>query len=121
MGKDNLKSYIQGEMVQIKKLRMTYCGTCKCHTQHRVSQYKKGRESLAAQGKRRYDAKQRGFGGQKKPIQKRKYKITKKITLRLECSKAERKRRRFLVVGRCKYFKFEEKKKANRGKEPFLH
>merc|ERR1712066_262365 len=112
MGKDNLKSYFSGEMVQIKKLRMTYCGACKFHTLHRVSQYKKGKESLAAQGKRRYDAKQRGFGGQKKPIQKRKYKITKKISLRLECAKPECKRRRFQVLGRCKYFKFEEKKKA---------
>merc|ERR1711976_288337 len=110
--KDNLKSNPLSEMVQIKKLRMTYCKACNSHTQHRVSQYKKGKESLAAQGKRRYDAKQRGFGGQKKPIQKRKYKITKKISLRLECSKPECKRRRFQVLGRCKYFKFEEKKKA---------
>merc|ERR1719181_2008720 len=99
-------------MVQIRKLRNTYCAASGCHTHtpHRVSQYKKGRESLAAQGKRRYDAKQRGFGGQKKPIQKRKYKITKKISLRLECS--ECKRRRFQVLGRTKSFKFEEKKKA---------
>merc|ERR1711948_107508 len=110
MGKDNLKSNIHREMVQIKKLRQTYCGGCHAHKQHRVSQYKKGKESLAAQGKRRYDAKQRGFGGQKKPIQKRKYKITKKITLRLECT--ECKRRRFQVIGRCKYFKFLEKKAA---------
>merc|ERR1712014_277302 len=112
MGKDNLKSNPLGAMVQIKKLRMTHCKACNAHQQFRVSQYKKGRESLAAQGKRRYDAKQRGFGGQKKPIQKRKYKITKKISLRLECAKPECKRRRFQVLGRCKYFKFEEKKKA---------
>merc|ERR1712037_70236 len=108
MGKDNSK--IQIPMVQVKKVRRTYCGACHTHKNHRVSQYKKGRESLFAQGKRRYDAKQEGFGGQKKPIQKRKYKVTKKITLRLECS--ECKRRRFQVLGRCKYFKFEEKKKA---------
>merc|ERR1712014_17676 len=110
MGKDNLKSNPLGAMVQIKKLRMTHCKACNAHTQHRVSQYKKGKESLAAQGKRRYDAKQRGFGGQKKPIQKRKYKITKKISLRLECSVCKRKR--FWVLGRTKSFKFEEKKKA---------
>merc|ERR1719456_1939064 len=99
-------------MVTIRKLRNTYCAhpDCRNHRQHRVSQYKKGRESLAAQGRRRYDHKQRGFGGQKKPIQKRKYKITKKISLRLECT--ECKRRRFQVLGRCKYFRFEEKKKA---------
>merc|ERR1712113_281306 len=100
------------KMVQVKKLRSTYCSHAVCHThkQHRVSQYKKGRESKFCQGRRRYDMKQAGFGGQTKPIQKRKYKITKKITLRLEC--AECKRRRFQIVGRCKYFKFEEKKKA---------
>merc|ERR1712039_776350 len=96
------------EMVQVKKLRNTYCSHADClsHKQHRVSQYKKGKESKAAQGRRRYDAKQKGFGGQKKPIQKRKY----KITLRLECVPC--KQRRFQVIGRCKYFKFEEKKKV---------
>merc|ERR1712203_177497 len=99
-----------GAMVQIKKTRRTYCNRCLTHTIHKVSQYKKGKESTTAQGKRRYDAKQRGFGGQKKPIQKRKYKITKKISLRLECIKC--KRRQFNVLGRCKYFKFEEKKKV---------
>merc|ERR1711972_913442 len=102
------------KMVQVKKLRNTYCShaVCRSHKVHRVSQYKKGKESSTCQGRRRYDAKQAGFGGQTKPIQKRKYKVTKKITLRLECSVAECKRRRFQVIGRCKYFKFEEKKKA---------
>lgn len=28
---------------------------CKKHTPHKVTQYKKGKDSLAAQGKRRYD------------------------------------------------------------------
>merc|ERR1712203_450631 len=98
--------------VQVKKLRRTYCGACNTHKQHRVSQYKKGRESKFCQGRRRYDAKQAGFGGQTKPIQKRKYKITRKVTLRLECTVPECKQRRFLVIGRCKYFKFEEKKKV---------
>lgn len=32
---------------------------CKKHTPHKVTQYKKGKDSLAAQGKRRYD---REFG-----------------------------------------------------------
>merc|ERR1739848_894057 len=104
----------QKKMVTAKKLRTTYCShpICRSHKVHRVSQYKKGKESSFCQGRRRYDMKQAGFGGQTKPIQKRKYKITKKITLRLECTVPDCKRRRFLVVGRCKYFKFEEKKKA---------
>lgn len=33
---------------------------------HKVTQYKKGKDSLYAQGKRRYDRKQAGFGGQTK-------------------------------------------------------
>jgi Ribosomal protein L44 len=33
-----------------------------------VTQYKKGKDSLFAQGKRRYDRKQSGYGGQTKPI-----------------------------------------------------
>ena len=50
---------------------------------HKVTQYKKGKDSLAAQGKRRYDRKQKGYGGQTKPIFRKKAKTTKKIVLRL--------------------------------------
>ena len=64
------------------KTRFTYCSNCKKHTKHKVSQYKKGKESLVAQGKRRYDNKQKGFGGQKKPIFHKKAKVTKKVTLK---------------------------------------
>ena len=35
---------------------------------HKVTQYKKGKDSLAVQGKRRYDRKQSGYGGQTKPV-----------------------------------------------------
>ena len=35
---------------------------------HKVTQYKKGKDSLFAQGKRRYDRKQSGYGGQTKPV-----------------------------------------------------
>ena len=35
---------------------------------HKVTQYKTGKASLYAQGKRRYDAKQKGYGGQTKPV-----------------------------------------------------
>ena len=34
----------------------------------------------------RYDRKQAGFGGQSKPILRRKAKTTKKLVLRIECS-----------------------------------
>jgi large subunit ribosomal protein L44e len=37
-----------------------------------VSQYKKSKERKASQGRRRYDRKQQGFGGQTKPIFRKK-------------------------------------------------
>lgn len=41
-----------------------------------------------------------GYGGQTKPIFRKKAKTTKKITLRLECTKCKKKR--VIVVGRFK-------------------
>jgi len=70
-------------MVVIPKTRKTYCAKCKTHTVHKISQYKKGKESKQAQGRRRYDRKQSGYGGQTKPIFRKKAKTTKKIALRL--------------------------------------
>mmetsp|Transcript_60052 Transcript_60052/g.69566 ORF Transcript_60052/g.69566 Transcript_60052/m.69566 type:complete len:98 (+) Transcript_60052:63-356(+) len=89
-------------MVKVPKTRKTFCPWCNVHHVHKVSQYKKGKDSLFAQGKRRYDAKQKGFGGQTKPIFRKKAKTTKKITLRLECNKC--KKRRLLPIRRCKTF-----------------
>ena len=80
----------------------THCQKCKKHTGHKVSQYKNGKDSLIRQGKRRYDAKQSGFGGQTKPIFRKKSKTTKKITLKLECSVC--KTRRLNPIKRCKSF-----------------
>ena len=40
---------------------------------------------LAFPGKRRYDRKQSGYGGQTKPVFHKKAKTTKKIVLRLQC------------------------------------
>ena len=50
-------------MVVIPKARTTYCPykECRTHTVHKVAQYKKGKESTAAQGRRRYDRKQSGI------------------------------------------------------------
>ena len=42
-------------------------------------------------GKRRYDRKQSGYGGQTKPVFHKKAKTTKKISLRMECSKCKQK------------------------------
>ncbi|KAL9274492.1 Large ribosomal subunit protein eL42-like protein, partial [Drosera capensis] len=73
--------------VNVPKTKKTYCKNkeCKKHTVHKVTQYKKGKDSLAAQGKRRYDRKQSGYGGQTKQIFHKKAKTTKKIVLKLQC------------------------------------
>lgn len=57
-------------MVNVPKERRTYCKgeKCKKHTVHKVSQYKAGKASKYAQGARRYNEKQQGFGGQTKPV-----------------------------------------------------
>nr|AZL95824.1 60S ribosomal protein-like protein [Didymocentrus krausi] len=97
-------------MVNVPKTRRTFCkGKCKKHTVHKVTQYKKGKESLYAQGKRRYDRKQQGYGGQTKPIFRKKAKTTKKIVLRMECS--ECKCRKQLPIKRCKHFEIGGDKK----------
>merc|ERR1712044_9660 len=101
-------------MVNVPKARRTYCKAknCKKHTLHKVTQYKKGRDSLYAQGKRRYDRKQSGYGGQTKVIFRKKAKTTKKIVLKMECS--ECKYRKQLSIKRCKHFELggDKKKKG---------
>ena len=79
------------------------------HQVHRVTQYKAGKASAFAQGKRRYDEKQSGFGGQTKPVFHKKAKTTKKITLRMECKKC--KTRKQLAIKRTKHFELGQKKK----------
>merc|ERR1712018_812668 len=75
----------------------------------KVTQYKKSQESKFAQGRRRYDRKQQGFGGQSKPILSKKAKTTKKLVLRLECSKC--KRRMQVPIKRTKHFELGGDKK----------
>lgn len=58
--------------------------------------------SLYAQGKRRYDRKQSGYGGQTKPVFHKKAKTTKKVVLRLECTACKAKKQ--LALKRCKHF-----------------
>jgi len=99
-------------MVNIPKTRNTFCKGIKCrkHTPHKVSQYKTGKASLFAQGKRRYDRKQSGFGGQTKPIFHKKAKTTKKIVLRLECTVCKYKQQ--IALKRCKHFELGGDKKT---------
>ena len=99
-------------MVHIPKTIRTYCPKLKKHTVHKVSQYKAGKASKLAQGKRRYDMKQAGFGGQTKPVFHKKAKNTKKIVLKLEC--VESKAKSFRRIKRCKTIILGKKdKKSN--------
>ena len=93
-------------MVNVPKERKTFCKGKKCgkHTNHKVTQYKTGKASAfaqvfiyylsecgprasltcrvgSAQGKRRYDSKQKGFGGQTKPIFHKKVGVLNVYTL----------------------------------------
>jgi len=68
------------------KVTVTYCPRCKKHTEHSVSLYKKVKDRVLAEGTRRYRRKQRGYGGQKKPKQRRTAKTTKKQSLKLKCN-----------------------------------
>lgn len=83
-----LTAFSQSNMVNIPKLRRTFCKgkTCRKHTVHKVSQYKSGRRRTVSQGRRRYGCKQEGYGGQTRPIFHKKSKVTKKIVLKMECS-----------------------------------
>lgn len=58
--------------MNVPKQRRTFCKKCKVHKLHKVTQYKKSKERHASQGRRRYDRKQQGFGGQTKPIFRKK-------------------------------------------------
>jgi len=98
-------------IVNVPKTRKTYCKgkECRKHTQHKVTQYKAGKASLFAQGKRRYDRKQSGYGGQTKPVFHKKAKTTKKVVLRLECVVCKTKAQ--LSLKRCKHFELGGDKK----------
>jgi large subunit ribosomal protein L44e len=72
--------------VKIPKSLNTYCPRCKKHTQHSVTIYKSGKRRSLAEGQRRYDRKNKGYGSKRKPEQKRFAKTTKKVVLKLKCS-----------------------------------
>jgi len=57
--------------------------------------------------------KQSGFGGQTKPVFHKKAKTTKKIVLRLECTKCGT--RQLKPIRRCKKFELGGDKKSKKG------
>ena len=50
------------------------------------------RSKIYQEGRRRYDRKKQDFSGKSKPILMKKAKTTKKIVLKLECTKCKAKR-----------------------------
>merc|ERR1712170_105735 len=104
------------KMVNIPKTKKAFCKSKKCkkHTMHKVTQYKTGKASLYAQGKRRYDRKQQGYGGQTKPVFHKKAKTTKKIVLRLEC--VECKFKSHAALKRAKHFELIDPAKSGKKK-----
>jgi hypothetical protein len=61
-------------------------------------------------GKRRYDRKQSGYGGQTKPVFHKKAKTTKKIVLRLQCQTCKHVTQH--PIKRCKHFEIGGDKKG---------
>merc|ERR1711904_563371 len=119
MGPTNNSDRQSVKMVNVPKTRRTYCKgrDCKKHTLHKVTQYKAGKASLSAQGKRRYDRKQSGFGGQTKPVFRKKAKTTKKIVLRLQCQ--ECKFTHLRSIKRCKQFDIGGEQKTKKSQKAY--
>ncbi|XP_052031353.1 60S ribosomal protein L36a-like [Apodemus sylvaticus] len=99
------------KVVNVPKTRRTFCKKCGKHQPHKVTQYKNGKDSLYAPGKQHYDRKQSGYGGQTKPIFRKKAKTTKKIVLGLECVDPNCRSKRMLAIKRCKHFELGGDKK----------
>ncbi len=104
-------------MVNFPKKKKMHCSheLCNAHKDFKIVQYKAGKARLIAQGKRRYDRKQQGYGGQTKPIFHKKAKVTKKIVLKLQCGTCK-----MIVqnkVKRIKHFELNDKKKTG-NKDP---
>ncbi|XP_016063926.1 PREDICTED: 60S ribosomal protein L36a-like [Miniopterus natalensis] len=94
--------------VNIPKTLRTFCKKCGKDQPHKATQL--GKDSLYAQGKRCYDRKQSGYGGQTKPIFHEKAETTK-IVLRLECRESKCRSERMLAIKRCKHFELGGDKK----------
>jgi len=73
--------------MRIPKRIRTYCPRCGTHTIHTVVIYKGGKRRALAEGQRRYERKNKGYGSKRKPEQKRFAKVTKKVVLKLKCTK----------------------------------
>jgi len=78
--------------VKFPKRIRTYCPRCRTHTEHTVAVYKHGKRRSMALGQRRYVRKQKGYGSKRRPEQKRYAKVTKKVVLKITCTRCSYKR-----------------------------
>eukprot|EP01084_Bolivina_argentea_P071522 130006_1 len=86
-----------------------YCKKCKKHTLFKSRQYKAGQKTLHSKGDRRYIMKQKGYGGQTRPIFKKKKKTTRKISTKSQCNECS-----FTIIhshGRIAAFEITKKRK----------
>jgi large subunit ribosomal protein L44e len=75
----------------------TYCPRCVKHREFTVSLYRKGKDRKLAEGNRRYARKQEGYGGQRKPRQRKMAKTTRKQIVMIRCTVCEYKTSRLGV------------------------
>ncbi|KAM4852827.1 large ribosomal subunit protein eL42-like [Thomomys bottae] len=99
-------------MVNVLQTNWSFCKKCGKHQPHKVTQYKKDKDSLYAQGKHHYDRKQSGYGGHIKTIFQKKTKTIKKIVLRLEYVEPNCRYKRMLAIKRRKHFELGGDKKT---------
>ena len=71
--------------MKVPKTMKTFCPKCKTHTEFAVSLYKAGKRQGAKKGERHQAERKKGYGGQKFPMQHNQAKVTKKMTLMLQC------------------------------------
>ncbi|XP_068927876.1 large ribosomal subunit protein eL42-like [Petaurus breviceps papuanus] len=97
-------------LVNIPKTHRTFCKKCRKYQPHKVTQYKKGKDSLYPQGKRQCYQEQSDYGAQTKPIFQKKAKTAKNI-LRLECVEPKCRYKRMFAIKRGKHFELGGDKK----------
>ena len=68
---------------------------------------------MYAQGQRRYDRKQSGYGGQTKPVFRKKAKTTKNTVLMLECVEPKCRSKRMLAIKEMQVFELTGNKKKS--------
>lgn len=68
-----------------------YCKSCRKHSKHAVSIYKKGKERMLNQGRRRLERKKKGYGSFPKEIFHKNAKVNKRTQLLFECSECKKK------------------------------